>query len=368
MEINWNDVQHAISDVQLEILITVSALGILFLMGILIGVIAAWFNHRATPLHPIKPVPVEQPKQKLSIEHKMPLTTEIWLQQRRSKIIAEPTPATKSQPTKQPSKWWGWWANLLQGMSTEFFGAVVTAIFLGVLILITQQYQSIQNRKEELILQMGSDERVWAIEAARQLSSLGWLEDGTLIDADLEYANLSGADLAGANLSDIYLLGANLSDIYLLGANLTGANLWHANLTDANLSEANLTDADLVGVNLTGADLWHANLTDTSLEYANLTDTSLEYANLTDTYLMGANFTGSNLTNVVFGAGTVLPRANWLIDENSHQAFDEDGNYMFTPESYWTPETDMTRYTDPNHPDYWNPCVELERVPWYCED
>jgi len=23
--------------------------------------------------------------------------------------------------------------------------------------------------------------------------------------------------------------------------------------------------------------------------------------------------------------------------------------------SKWTPDTDMTRYTDPNHPDFWQP-------------
>ncbi|MEO1286226.1 MAG: hypothetical protein AAFV93_00555 [Chloroflexota bacterium] len=69
------------------------------------------------------------------------------------------------------------WVDFWQGISTELIGAVISAVVLGMIVLIFQQYSAIQNRKAELILQMGSDERVWAVEAVRQLDVEGWLSD-----------------------------------------------------------------------------------------------------------------------------------------------------------------------------------------------
>jgi hypothetical protein len=129
-----------------------------------------------------------------------------------------------------------------------------------------------------------------------------------------------------------------LTGAFLGGADLTDANLGNANLTDAILVSANLTDATLVGTDLTDAILWGANLTDAILK------------------------------DVIFGEKTVLPDAVELRSESGDYIYDEAGHLLFT--SYWTPETDMSRYTDPNHPDYWNPCVGLTRFdrPWYCDN
>jgi hypothetical protein len=100
-------------------------------------------------------------------------------------------------------------ANFQQGISTELFGAVFTTLAFGVVLLIFQQYQD--NRKAELILQMGSPDNGFAIEAARQLRALGWLEN-TLQDVDLGFANLQGVILRDANLQGTDLTGANLQN------------------------------------------------------------------------------------------------------------------------------------------------------------
>ena len=42
----------------------------------------------------------------------------------------------------------------------------------------------------------------------------------------------------------------------------------------------------------------------------------------------------------------MLPDAEYIGD-------DDDGNSIF--DKYWTPDTDMTRYTNPEHPDFWEP-------------
>ena len=96
--------------------------------------------------------------------------------------------------------------------------------------------------KKRLILQMGSPDRGFAVEAARTLKARGW---GFEKDDSLHGANLTGADLRGANLQD-----ANLQR-----ADLTGANLQNTVLALANLQKVYLSKADLRGAFLAGADL-----------------------------------------------------------------------------------------------------------------
>jgi uncharacterized protein YjbI with pentapeptide repeats len=85
-------------------------------------------------------------------------------------------------------------------------------------------------------------------------------------------------------------------------ANLQEAKLWVANLAAVDMSSANLAYADLAGANLHGT-------------------------NLSSAYLKGAN-----LKQVRFDENTILP----------------DG-------TRWTPNTDMERFTNPEHPEFWQP-------------
>jgi len=80
------------------------------------------------------------------------------------------------------------------------------------------------------------------------------IEYNTLINADLENANIknanfSYADFNGANLAYTNFLNTNLSYAYFLNANLEGANLEGANLEGANLEGANLEGANLNCIN-----------------------------------------------------------------------------------------------------------------------
>ncbi len=101
-----------------------------------------------------------------------------------------------------------------------------------------------------------------------------------------------------------------LRGVKLESANLSGANLYSANLSGANLYRANLSDANLYSANLSGAELW--------------------YADLSGAKLQAANLKGANLGGVHFDENTELP----------------DG-------TNWTPETNMERFTDPEHPEFW---------------
>jgi uncharacterized protein YjbI with pentapeptide repeats len=153
-----------------------------------------------------------------------------------------------------------WWANWWQGVSTEMVGAILTAILLGVVVSTIQQQQAEAERKRELILQMGSPDNAFAVEAVRILTAEGWVYDGTLQDVELIFPNLAEADLSDANLTGAVLYSANLEGADLIATNLEGAELYRANLVGADLFRANLAGAMLWDANLAGADLREANL------------------------------------------------------------------------------------------------------------
>jgi len=302
------------------------------------------------------------------------------------------------------------------GLYSEFISIIITIVVLDQI----NEYRATRERKLELFDQAKSRSNDMAVDALEKIQRLGWwdellehyrnaeeqridlsqvqwagavnlnesdlqgadlsganlqeagLDGANLQEANLEVANLQEAKLLGANLQEANLGGANLQDATLVGANLQEASLRRANLQgadlyvanlqeaklfDANLQEAylkhaNLQDANLVEANLQKAYLWGANLQDAYLWRANLQDATLVGANLQDAYLWRANLQDATLVGAMFSETTVLPDSKYVgEDENGHWIFDK----------YWTPDTDMSRYTDPNHPDFWQPDWVKER-------
>jgi hypothetical protein len=140
-----------------------------------------------------------------------------------------------------------------------------------------------------------------------------------------------GVVLTGAGLRNSNLEGINLVEV-----SLDGASLRHATLQDVNLDGADLRGADFFRANLVSANLYHANLERANLDAAHLEDANLAGANLRDVTWLDYTF---------FNEGTLLPDS-----------------------MHWSPDADMKRFIDPDHPDFWDPCVELEELPWYCDD
>lgn len=149
--------------------------------------------------------------------------------------------------------------------------------------------------KKRLILQMGSPNNEFALEALRVLGTLTSLKDGILKGENFREANLTRADLREANLEKAHLGRANLEGANLKGANLEEANLEWANLKRANLEGANLEGANLERASLRWAKLKEANLEGAKLKGASLEGAFLEGANLEDANLEGANLEGANL-------------------------------------------------------------------------
>jgi hypothetical protein len=134
---------------------------------------------------------------------------------------------------------------------TELIGIGITVLIIDNLI----EARGINEEKKRLILQMGSPNNEFAIEAVRQLRSRGWLYDGTTSKAFLNKTNLHGADLKFAILSKAKLRDADLSK----------TNIRHADLSESDLGEADLSGFDIFGANLSGTFLHKANLSKASL-------------------------------------------------------------------------------------------------------
>ena len=247
---------------------------------------------------------------------------------------------------------------------TEVVSIIATVLILDRLADRRRKQEKEKDLQQSLIRDAGSTRHDIAIKAIEDLRTHGWLtgENGLLKEANLEGANLSGANLHEANLERAGLMEANLSGANLWDANLENANLGGANLEEADLIDANLKGADLGGANLEGADLMDANLQKAYLPSANLKRTYLKFSNLSEAILWNANLEAADLIYVNFDR-SILIRANLeganVIGANLNNVIwsDEDDQYLVTlPDgSRWTPDADMTLFTDPNHPEFWQP-------------
>ncbi len=172
------------------------------------------------------------------------------------------------------------------------------------------------------------------------------LKEANLEQASLRDANLQTADLQQADLTEAHLDSANLKRANLLGANLQNASLMWADLQQANLQQSSLQGAHLREATLQGTILYNTNLQQAKLWQTDLQEAVLYRANLCGTELFKANLKGAKLEYATFDGTTVLPDAKYIkLDDNGKAIYDK----------YWTPETDMSRYTDPDHPEFWQP-------------
>jgi hypothetical protein len=230
----------------------------------------------------------------------------------------------------------GYWTNLF----TEVISVIVTVGLIGLIF----EHRRKQQLKRDLVQQTKRRSNDTVLDAIDALRENGWLtgEKGVLQGERWHEAQMQGANLQEANLQDADLVKANLQGAKLGEANLHGANLIRANLQGADLVKANLQDADSVEANLKGTILVEATLQGADLWQADLQGTVLWWANLQGVDLRGANLKDTDLADAQFDENTILPDALPTFDTNAWS-------------SKWTPDTDMARFTDPDHPDFWQP-------------
>ncbi len=149
------------------------------------------------------------------------------------------------------------WDSFYVDIRAEVLGIGLSVLIIGNAVDVISRDQE----KRRLVLQAGSNNNVFAIEALRQLRAKGWLKTGALRGARLGGANLNNAklnhaDLRGADFYRAVLRGANLEHCDLRGASLHSANLTNANLNDANLSDTYLYHTEMRGVQYNKNTIW----------------------------------------------------------------------------------------------------------------
>ncbi|MEM6282264.1 MAG: pentapeptide repeat-containing protein [Chloroflexota bacterium] len=243
--------------------------------------------------------------------------------------------------------------DLLAGLVPEAFGIVFTVLIIDRLYRNREKTRREREAQERLIRAFSSADNATALTAVEELRYRGELQSGLLSGVRMSWkANLKGADLSGAtlvrtnlhkaDLSGARIVGADLRTIRLNGANLIGANLENSNMKESQLRAANLTAVEAMMTDFSDSLLGNANFTDGNLFTASFRGASLENVNFYNAVLQGASFEqavlidanleGANLENATMDHRTILP------------------DYKL-----WTPNTDMTRYTNPDHPDFWQP-------------
>lgn len=110
------------------------------------------------------------------------------------------------------------------------------------------------------------------------------LQGASLIEADLQAADLRGANLQGTDLSWSNLQSADLRGADLMAANLQGAKLQGADLRGAKLLGATLTESHLQGANLDYADLRGADLAKADLQGAIFFNSQLQGIDWSQTF------------------------------------------------------------------------------------
>lgn len=219
---------------------------------------------------------------------------------------------------------------------TELLSIGLTVLVLNRLAERREQSRQRGEHLQRVIREMRSpnaDEGARAVDEARER---GFLTDGSL----------SGVNLSGANLSKFGLFRANLSKTNFYGTNLSEARLWESNLSGTQMDLANLNGALLFNSDLSEAVLFGANLRKSQLFNANLSKALLYGADLKGANLCLANLSGAKLKGAHFDETTVLPDSVKLRNDIRPNPTDN---------KYWTPDTDMSRYTNPDHPDFWQP-------------
>lgn len=194
---------------------------------------------------------------------------------------------------------------------TELISIGITVIILDRI----NQWRDDRRLKHNLLEDLKSSSVAPAVNALERLRREGWLDGNSLIDKDLKRANWEGAYIGGLNFENADMRDINLKNTTAFDGQqhqpiiFKKAYLWGANLQKARLCEANLQQAKLWGANLQQADLEGANLQQADLGGANLTD------------------------------------INWDANQAEYSFILPDG-------TEWTPDEDMGRFTDKNHPEY----------------
>ena len=219
---------------------------------------------------------------------------------------------------------------------TELLSVVATILVLDQI----NQWRDRRALKERLFNEVKSPAVGQATAALAWLRRDNWIQSDSFKNADLQNVNWSNAYLGELNFEKTNLRGANLQNVTNENSDDDEDNRWrsttfnHANLQLTKLQDAKLALASFRQADLYASDLSGAYLRDVDLRFANL-----RRARLHGTVLTNANLSGANL----FLAS--IENNKWTYLDGTREAILPDG-------TTWTPDTDMEKFSNPEHPDF----------------
>lgn len=249
-------------------------------------------------------------------------------------------------------------AALLRDAVPHILGGVFMVLLIDRLYLRRHSSSEIETLRVRLLQQVAGQSNQLAVRAIADMRMHGWLMG--------EHGMLAGVNLANADLHDIDLSGANLSEARLGAADLTGTNLAHADLTRAEMFSVRMQGAVLKHTQMNDANLFSSKLKRcvfhaASAQNVDFSYTTLEAADFEGANLHGARMLSAMLRNVNFRAaqlGSVNFTNADLMNANFEGAhFDE--NTLLPDASTWTPQTDLRRFTDSTHAEFWRSTSKL---------
>jgi uncharacterized protein YjbI with pentapeptide repeats len=239
---------------------------------------------------------------------------------------------------------------------TELLGIIMTILVLDRL--------NERRVREELKRRLIGEARGQSNEAAK-VAIDRMREEGWLIKSGGNTCLLAGAQLQNAKLMDANFEDAHMENTYLYQAKLQGANF-----TGTFLKLADLSETDLRGANLRRTTMQEAFLRKTNLQETVISEVSFQQADLAEADMCRATLVNINFTRVILWEaklenakfintileGADLEKAN-LCGTNAHEEnnFKCDENTILPDGNKWTSATEMKRYTNPEHPDFWEP-------------
>jgi hypothetical protein len=238
----------------------------------------------------------------------------------------------------------GWLLGLVSfpliGRFTTDFGGLVDNLVpetIGILFTVFILNRLAENRqqateKEDLIREMGSFSSPIALRAVEALRARGWLQDGSLVSRNFKDAELERANLREAVLNRTYLVGANLKEVSGYHMQVKNVQMCDSDLRYGRFNVSDFSDSVMCSMDARYARFRSCNLQNAYLDGSDLEKCDFNGANLKGADLMDTNLEGANFDRATFDENTTLP----------------DG-------SSWTPQTDMTHFTDPYHPEFWRP-------------
>lgn len=237
-----------------------------------------------------------------------------------------------------------------------FTNLVSEAISIGITVAILNklaEHREEQRYKRDLIWKMGSRVNSDAVRAVEELRRHGWLTDEITVGHDFSKRNLTEIDFQETNLNGVNFMQTKLDQSIFTKADLRNAKLSLASMLGCNLFNTQLNQAEIVKTNLKTADLRFSDLQGANLNMSVCFKAKLSYANLAGTSIYQVDFRGAHLGHTNLQAAKEIHSA--IFDE---QTTLPDG-------TMWTPETGLTRFTDPDHPQFWrsdNPASPAYRV------